>query len=90
MDSIYFDDFNTLYVNLYTPSELSWTEKGVTVTQNTLIPETDTAVFTIDELGQFDIAFRIPSWTSDATMATGVERGEVGDVAVVAGGVLDR
>lgn len=69
MDSIYFDDFNTLYVNLYTPSELSWTEKGVTVTQNTLIPETDTAVFTIDELGQFDIAFRIPSWTSDATIS---------------------
>lgn len=68
MDSIYFHDDTTLYVNLYTPSQLSWTERGVTITQNTLIPETDSATFTIDGSAEFDIAFRIPSWTSHATI----------------------
>lgn len=66
MDSIYFHDDTTLYVNLYTPSELSWTDKDVTVTQDTRIPDADTSTFTISGSGEFSIAFRIPSWTSDA------------------------
>lgn len=68
MDSIYFHDNTTLFVNLYTPSQLSWTEKDVTITQDTSIPEADTATFTIEGSGEFDISFRIPSWTSEATI----------------------
>lgn len=82
MDSIYFHDNTTLYVNLYTPSQLSWTDKGVTITQSTQIPETDTTTFTITGSGEFDIAFRIPSWTSNASILI---NDEAVDVEIVPG-----
>jgi DUF1680 family protein len=65
MDSIYFHDDSTLYVNLFTPSVVSWDDKGVTVTQTTTIPEGDTATLSIAGSGDFKIAVRVPSWTSN-------------------------
>ena len=40
-DSVYFTkaDDSALYVNLYSPSTLTWSAKGVTVTQTTGLPE---------------------------------------------------
>jgi DUF1680 family protein len=40
-DSIYFHDADTLYVNLFIPSDLTWKEKGLTITQTTRFPEQD-------------------------------------------------
>ncbi len=37
-NSIYFHDANGLYVNLFIPSELNWTEKGIKVRQETDLP----------------------------------------------------
>ena len=38
MDSIYAYDDTTLYVNLFTPSKLNWSQREVTVTQVTDFP----------------------------------------------------
>ena len=38
MDSIYAYDDSSLYVNLFTPSTLDWSQRGVKVTQATDFP----------------------------------------------------
>ena len=40
-DSIYFHSEDTLYVNLFIPSEVSWKEHGLVVRQETRFPESD-------------------------------------------------
>jgi uncharacterized protein len=70
-DSIYFRSGTTLTVNLYAPSVLTWTERGITVTQATSFPAGDTMTFTVSG-GTGDVwsmRFRIPGWTSGATVA---------------------
>jgi uncharacterized protein len=71
MDSIYFQgkDNSTLFVNLFAPSVLKWTQRGVTVTQRTTFPVTDSTTLHIDGSngsGQWTMSIRIPSWTSGA------------------------
>jgi DUF1680 family protein len=65
-DSIYFYNGTTLTVNLYVPSVLSWTQRGITVTQSTTYPVSDTTTLTLAGAmsGSWGIRFRIPSWTS--------------------------
>jgi len=46
-DSIYFHNANGLYVNMYVPSELSWPEKGLRVTQTTQFPEEQGSTFMV-------------------------------------------
>lgn len=65
MDSIYWNNGDTLYVNLFIPSTLSWTDKDVTVTQNTSIPETDSTTLKIEGSGSFSLSVRIPDWTTE-------------------------
>ena len=67
MDSIYWHgaDGNTLYVNLFIPSALSWEDKGVTVTQTTGFPATDSTALEITGSGKFDLALRIPDWAGE-------------------------
>ncbi len=38
MDSIYFYNGTTLTVNLFVPSVLTWSQRGITVTQTTTLP----------------------------------------------------
>ncbi|MBN2181299.1 MAG: glycoside hydrolase family 127 protein [Sedimentisphaerales bacterium] len=63
-DSIYFKsaDNNTLYVNLYVPSTLTWPEQNVVVKQSTNYPYADTTKLTITGGGKFDIKVRVPKW----------------------------
>ncbi|KAI4592988.1 hypothetical protein KJ359_010241 [Pestalotiopsis sp. 9143b] len=68
MDSIYGYDDSSLYINLFTPSTLDWSQKGVIVTQDTTFPVSDTTLITIGGEGTFDVKIRIPSWTSGATI----------------------
>ncbi|KAF4975733.1 hypothetical protein FZEAL_7509 [Fusarium zealandicum] len=71
MDSIYFHDDSTLYVNLFTPSTLNWSDRKVSVTQKTDFPESDTISLTVDSKGEdneWTMAIRIPSWTADASI----------------------
>ncbi|GAA2688178.1 beta-L-arabinofuranosidase domain-containing protein [Actinoplanes palleronii] len=70
MDSIYFSAGTTLTVNLFTPSVLTWAERGITVTQATSYPVSDTTTLTLAGTmsGSWSIRVRIPGWTSGATL----------------------
>lgn len=65
-DSIYFKsvDNKALYVNLYVPSTLNWTERNVTVTQDTNFPYADSTKLKITGGGNFDIKVRVPKWAT--------------------------
>jgi DUF1680 family protein len=65
-DSIYFKgaDNNTLYVNLFVPSTLHWTERHLVVKQRTDFPYADTTQIVLEGGGQFDIKIRVPRWAT--------------------------
>ncbi|SNT43855.1 hypothetical protein SAMN05421812_10644 [Asanoa hainanensis] len=65
-ESIYFYNGNTLYVNLFIASTLTWPGRGITIRQDTTYPETSTSRLTITGSGAIDLRVRIPSWTSGA------------------------
>ncbi|RYC61859.1 hypothetical protein CHU98_g4360 [Xylaria longipes] len=69
MDSVYGYDASSLYVNLFTPSKLTWYQRGVTVTQTTTFPVGDTTTLTVGGSGAWSVKIRIPSWTSGATIS---------------------
>jgi DUF1680 family protein len=66
MDSIYFHDNTTLYVNLFTPSVLNWSQRNVIVTQTTTYPVGDTSTLQVTGDGDWTMRIRIPGWTSGA------------------------
>jgi hypothetical protein len=70
-DSVYFHNGTTLTVNLYTPSVLTWTARGITVTQTTTYPASDTTTLTVtgDVGGSWTMRMRIPAWTTGATVS---------------------
>ena len=63
-NSIYFKTKNNdaLYVNLYVPSVLHWTERGITVEQHSSFPKEDQTRLTVRGKGNFDVHVRVPSW----------------------------
>ncbi|WMI65226.1 glycoside hydrolase family 127 protein [Aestuariibaculum sp. YM273] len=63
-NTIYFksSDNKSLYVNLYIPSTLNWTERGVTVVQTTAFPKEENTRLTINGKGKFDVKVRVPQW----------------------------
>jgi DUF1680 family protein len=65
-NSIYFKskDNSALYVNLFIPSTLQWTERNVTLQQRTRFPKEDYTQLTIGGNGQFDIHVRVPGWAT--------------------------
>ena len=65
-DTIYFHsaDQKSLYVNLFIPSTLTWTERKVTVQQVTDFPYADTTKLIIKGGGPFDLKVRIPGWAT--------------------------
>ncbi|CAL9590589.1 hypothetical protein SUDANB6_05251 [Streptomyces sp. enrichment culture] len=66
-DSVYFAqaDGSALYVNLYSPSTLTWAEKGVTVTQVTDFPREQGTTLTIGGgSASFALRLRVPSWAT--------------------------
>ncbi len=65
-NSIYFKsaDNKALYVNLFVPSTLKWTEKKITVTQTTAFPKEDHTVLTIKGNGAFGLNVRVPHWAT--------------------------
>ncbi|WP_217250218.1 beta-L-arabinofuranosidase domain-containing protein [Streptomyces sp. AC602_WCS936] len=66
-DSVYFAaaDGSALYVNLYSPSTLSWAERGVTVTQTTEYPREQGSTLTVGGgSASFALRLRVPSWAT--------------------------
>lgn len=63
-DSIYFHSADTVYVNQFIASELTWQEKGFTLRQDTRFPESSEVRLTVGVKvpQEHSIAIRIPSW----------------------------
>ncbi|KAK6534805.1 hypothetical protein TWF281_006105 [Arthrobotrys megalospora] len=68
MDSVYWSDSSSLYVNLFTSSVLNWSARNIQVTQTTTYPISDTTTLTISGSGSFALKIRIPAWTSGASI----------------------
>lgn len=86
MDAIYGYDNSSLYVNLFAPSTLNWSQKRITIKQTTRYPVENTATLTVKGAGTFDMKIRIPSWTSGATIAIngkGIISGSTGTYATI-------
>lgn len=58
-DSIYFKAANSVYVIRFSSSKLTWTEKGLVITQTADLPN---VTFTISGSAQADIVLRVPDW----------------------------
>ncbi len=54
---------DTIYVNLYMPSTAQWTEKNVTVKQETQFPSEDVKL-TVTGSGSFKMKLRVPYWAT--------------------------
>ena len=67
-DSIFWADDRTLYVNLYIPSELAWTEKGIGLSLETAMPFAGSVQLALSKAPRRRqaIALRIPSWAKGA------------------------
>jgi DUF1680 family protein len=71
-DSIYFrsTDSKALYVNLFVPSTLTWSERKLVVTQTTDFPYADTARLVVKGSGRFDMKVRVPRWATRGFFVT--------------------
>jgi hypothetical protein len=70
-DSIYWEGDDTLFVNLYIPSELQWRSRGATLTLETTYPTGENTTLRVTKPGKksrFAVALRIPGWAKDATV----------------------
>lgn len=65
-DSIYYQDADSIYVIRYTSSSVNWRSKGLTLTQSTDLPLSDTVSITISGSAAADIVLRIPDWVAAA------------------------
>lgn len=63
-NSIYFKSAanDAIYVNLYIPSTLKWTERNVIIEQKTSFPNEDHTQLIIKGNGSFTINVRVPHW----------------------------
>ncbi|WP_420141157.1 beta-L-arabinofuranosidase domain-containing protein [Sphingomonas sp.] len=69
-DSIYFHDDRSLYVNLFVPSAVVWTEKGAELVQRTTFPETPTTCLQWKLRAPAEIALQLrhPRWCRTAVV----------------------
>ena len=65
-DSIYFHDGAGVYVNLFIPSELNWTERGLRLVLDTRFPHEDTLRLTLHTARpqRMVLRVRVPQWTA--------------------------
>jgi hypothetical protein len=66
-DTIYFHDEDSLFVNLFIASELSWPEKGISIRQETKYPAADVSMLRIKAETPVMLALKIrhPGWATD-------------------------
>ncbi|HKN47714.1 MAG TPA: beta-L-arabinofuranosidase domain-containing protein, partial [Candidatus Polarisedimenticolia bacterium] len=71
-DTIYFHGDDSLYVNLFVPSELTWREKGLVVRQETRFPEEDTTRLTLqpEQPRRLAVKIRYPAWAQSGVTVT--------------------
>ena len=68
-DSIYFHSADSLYVNLFSASTLTWAERGITLIQETTFPTVASTRLRITAgSGAFTLKVRIPGWAVGAAL----------------------
>ncbi|MBB5874031.1 DUF1680 family protein [Allocatelliglobosispora scoriae] len=67
-DSIYFVNGDTLWVNLFIASVLTWPGRSITVRQDTTFPQAGTTRLTVTGSGTIDLRVRVPAWAAGATI----------------------
>ena len=71
--NIYFKAADGIYLNLYTPSNVKWTQGGVAVTlsQETDFPASDRVMIRVNPASpaEFAIQLRVPAWVSRAAVS---------------------
>lgn len=67
---IYTHSGDSLWVNLFMPSELNWRDKGIRLTQTTSFPEDGNVKFTVnsDSARTFSLLLRHPGWCDNLTV----------------------
>lgn len=90
-DSIYFRANDTLIVNQYISSKVTWAEKNLVVTQQSDVTKSEKATFTIQakdgrKIPSIAIALRVPDWMHKNATVTVNEMKE--EAAVSSGGYL--
>jgi uncharacterized protein len=75
-ESIYAHDADSLYVNLFLASTLTWRERGVTLKQSTRFPDADTTrlEFTIAKPQALKLKIRQPSWCAAMSLTVNGKR----------------
>ncbi len=68
---IYWHDEQSLWVNQYVPSTLTWDERGITFTQEGNFPLSPTTTFKVKtkQKQRFTLKLLIPSWAESATIS---------------------
>jgi DUF1680 family protein len=66
-DSIYFFAGETLYVNLFIPSVLNWSARGISVRQDSTFPDQPSTRLTVTGSGHIALKIRVPSWARTGT-----------------------
>jgi DUF1680 family protein len=87
-DTIYYNDGQDIWVNLFLASRLDWKERGIGLTQTTRFPEEAGTQLVVDRAPatSFAINLRIPTWTtSDARLLV---NGKMLDVAPTPGSYM--
>lgn len=86
--NVYFHDDDSLLVNMFTPSEVTWERPGgaVELVQETDYPAGDTVRLRVRKPGngRFAVKLRVPHWTEGATLAVNGQR-----QAAIAGGLAE-
>jgi DUF1680 family protein len=78
-DSIYFHGDDSLFVNLFIPSELTWPGKNLVVRQETKFPENDTTRldFQTQTPTQLALKIRWPAWTDKISVRVNGKRQKI-------------
>ena len=71
-DTIYSHHDDSLWVNLFIPSELDWQEKGVRVRMETKFPSEDLITLTVNtkKSQKLDLKIRVPYWATEGAKVT--------------------
>ncbi len=69
-NTIYYHDDDALYVNLFFPSQVRWSERGISLRQKTSFPESDRTELIIESTPSepWSLRLRIPGWTTAANI----------------------
>lgn len=70
-DSIYWENGDTLFVNLYIASTVRWQHARATIAMTTQYPfegEIDIAITGMEQEGKYTLALRLPAWAASHTL----------------------